>query len=228
MEKIMTCDKNTQHIQKMFDEISKYYDKMNNIISLGFHYLIKFLSIRKLNLKPRSMILDLCCGTGDFTQIISKYYPRTRVIGLDISEGMLKLAKAKNPAGVFMKGDCVNLPFENSEFDYVTMGFGLRNIEDRKKALSEIYRVLDNGGKFLQLDFGRHNFISRVFDFIVPLFAKIMGTNENHYKYLINSKNEFPEPDDLIREFEDAGFKYVTKCDYLFGVISMEIMEKRF
>ena len=99
------------------------------------------------------MILDLCCGTGDFTQIISKYYPRTRVIGLDISEGMLKLAKAKNPAGVFMKGDCVNLPFENSEFDYVTMGFGLRNIEDRKKALSEIYRVLDNGGKFLQLDF---------------------------------------------------------------------------
>ena len=68
----MTCDKNTQHIQKMFDEISKYYDKMNNIISFGFHYLIKFLSIRKLNLKPRSMILDLCCGTGDFTQIISK------------------------------------------------------------------------------------------------------------------------------------------------------------
>ena len=141
---------------------------------------------------------------------------------------MLKLAKAKNPAGVFMKGDCVNLPFENSEFDYVTMGFGLRNIEDRKKALSEIYRVLDNGGKFLQLDFGRHNFISRVFDFIVPLFAKIMDTNENHYKYLINSKNEFPETDDLIRECEDAGFKYVTKCDYLFGVISMQIMEKRF
>lgn len=228
MEKIMTCDKGTERIKKMFDEISKYYDKMNNIISLGCHYIIKYLAIRKLDLKPRSMILDLCCGTGDFTQIISKFYPRVKVIGLDISDEMLKLAKTKNPIGVFMKGDCTNLPFENAEFDYVTMGFGLRNIEDRKKTLSEIYRVLDNGGKFLQLDFGKHNFISRIFDFIVPLFAKITGANENHYKYLINSKNEFPEPDNLIREFEDAGFKYVARRDYLFGVISMQIMEKRF
>ena len=83
----------------MFDEISGYYDFMNNFISLGTHYLLKFLAIRELDIKPRTMILDLCCGTGDFTKIISKFYPRAKIIGLDFSEEMLKLAKRKIQTG---------------------------------------------------------------------------------------------------------------------------------
>ena len=84
-------------------------------------------------MKPRTIVLDLCCGTGDFSRIISKLYPRTRVIGLDFSSEMLKLAKSKNKNVVFMQGDCINLPFKNGEIDYITMGFGLRNIKDRQK-----------------------------------------------------------------------------------------------
>jgi len=226
MENIMTCDKNPEKIKNMFNEISSYYDRMNNFISFGTHYLLKFLAVKELHIKPRSMVLDLCCGTGDFSRIISKFYPRTHVIGLDFSEKMLKIAKTKNPKNVFMPGDCTNLPFESNEFDYITMGFGLRNIQNRQKAISEAYRVLNNGGKFLHLDFGYHNRVAEVFSIIVPAMAKFFGANSEHYKYLLESRNEFPLPDDLIKEFESAGFKYIKKSNYLFGAISMQIMQK--
>ncbi len=223
----MTCDKNPQKIQNMFDEISSYYDKMNNIISLGTHFIIKYFALKELDIKPRSVVLDLCCGTGDFTKIISKFYPRAKVIGLDFSEKMLKLAMKKNPHAVFMKGDCTDLPFEEEEeFNFITMGFGLRNIKDREKAISEIHRVLCRGGKFLQLDFGEHNKVSKIFNIIVPFFAKIIGVNSKHYDYLLSSKEEFPPPDNLIKEFENSGLKFVKRVDYLFGTISMQIMEK--
>lgn len=222
----MNTNKNPEKIKNMFDEISSYYDTMNNVISFGMHYLIKYFAIKELNIEPRTMILDLCCGTGDFTKIISKFYPRARVIGFDISEKMLKIAKQKNPIGVFMQGDCTELPFEDGEFDYITMGFGLRNIQNREKAIAEIYRTLKKGGKFLQLDFGEHNFFSKIFDILVPFEVKMLKKNPQNYKYLLESKNEFPEPDKLIQEFESHGFKYVKKCSFLFGTISAQIMRK--
>lgn len=222
----MQPDKNPQKIKNLFDEISTYYDKMNNLISLGTHYTVKYLAIKELDIKPRTITLDLCCGTGDFSRIISKLYPRTKVIGIDFSNEMLKLAKLKNKHGVFMQSDCTNLPFKNGEIDYITMGFGLRNIRDRQKAISEIYRVLTDGGKFLQLDFGYHNKISKIFNIIVPIFAKLCNTNPEHYHYLLNSKETFPEPNELIKEFEQQGFKLVKKCNYLFGTISAQIMQK--
>ena len=116
----MDIDKTPEKIQAMFDEISEYYDKMNNFISLGTHYIIKFLALKELAIQPRTMIIDLCCGTGDFTKIISNFYPRAKVIGLDFSNKMLKLAKSKNPNGVFIQSDCTNLPFAEGEFDYIT------------------------------------------------------------------------------------------------------------
>ena len=145
----MSVDKNPKKITKMFDEISSYYDKMNNLISLGTHCLIKKIALENLAIKPYSNILDLCCGTGDFTKIINKIAPKSKIIGLDSSVEMLKLAKIKNPQKVFMYGDCTNLPFKENEFDYITIGFGLRNVKNRQKAISEIYRTLKTDGKFI-------------------------------------------------------------------------------
>ncbi len=220
------CDKNPQKVKALFNEIAQYYDKTNNYISFFTHYIIKYLALKELNIKPRSMILDVCCGTGDFTQIINKFYPRVNIIGIDFSQNMIKLAKIKNPNGVFAVADCLNLPFKEREFNYVTASFGLRNIENRKQAISEIYRVLDFGGEFLHVDFGEHNKISKIFDFIVPIIAKISKINIQHYKYLIDTKNDFPQPDKLIEEFSELGFKFVKRKDYLFGAISIQIMEK--
>lgn len=222
----MSCDKDPKKIKEMFDEISPYYDQMNNKISLGTHYLIKILAIKKLGIKPRSTVLDVCCGTGDFSKIISKISPKTKVIGLDISENMLKLAKHKNPKMCFLKGDCTQLAFKDNEFDYITIGFGLRNIQNRSQALSEIYRTLKPDGKFLHLDFGNSKFIGKIFDILVPIIVKFSGKNSDNYKYLLQSKNEFPTPDELISEFETHGFKYISKQDYLFGIISAQIMKK--
>lgn len=223
----MKPDKNPQKIRKMFDEIAPYYNKMNNIISFGTHYIIKFLAIRELKIPPRSNILDLCCGTGDFSSIITTFYPRAKVIGLDFSEKMIKLAKNKNPKNIFIQGDSTNLPFKEGEFDIITMGFGLRNIENRSKALNEIYRVINNGGKFLHLDFGYHNYLSSIFNLIVPFLVKIFNKNSEMYNYLISSKNDFPEPEQLVKEFEKHGFKCIKICNYLFGTISAQIMQKQ-
>lgn len=222
----MSVDKNPEKITKMFDEISSYYDKMNNLISLGTHYFIKKIALKNLKIAPNSYILDLCCGTGDFTKIANEIAPKSMVIGLDNSVKMLKLAKIKNPKNVFMQGDCTNLPFKENEFDYITMGFGLRNIKNRQKAIIEIYRTLKNDGKFLHLDFGRHGFWSKCFDFVVVLMVKILKLNPKNYLYLLKSKDEYPEPNEIIEEFIKQGFKILKRKDFFFGLISFQILKK--
>jgi len=222
----MFPDKNPQKIQKMFNEISSYYDMMNNFISLGTHYIIKTLTVKKLDIQPNTITLDLFCGTGDFVKIISKLCPKTKVIGLDFSENMLKLAQQKNPNYAFIQADASQIPFKESEFDYITAGFGLRNVENRSKVLDEIYRTLKQNGKFLHLDFNSKSKISCIFNLIVKITTKICAKNSENYNYLLKSKNSFPSPDELIREFETHGFKLIKKYNYLFGIISAQIMEK--
>ena len=222
----MCIDKNPAKIKSLFNEISPYYDFINNIISLFTHYFIKIFALKNLKIKDNSKILDLACGTGDIVKIVSKYYPKTDIIGLDISDKMLEIAKKKNPKKNFVLGDIINLKYEENEFDYITIFFGLRNVENRTKAISEIYRVLKKDGLFLHLDFGEDNFLSKIFDFITPHLAKLFGKNKEHYKYLIESKNDFLKPDKLIEEFEKAGFKFEEKKYFLFKTISYQIMKK--
>ncbi len=219
------CDKDPEVIKQMFDKISSYYDGMNSFISFGLHKFIKYFSIKLLDIRPNAMILDLCCGTGDFTKIIRKYF-RARIIGLDVSEQMIKLAKIKNPKETFIVGDCTNLGFGDGEFDIITMGFGLRNVQNRKKALGEIFRVMKNDAEFLHLDFGYNNLAGKIFDIYAQFAAKILMKDEKSYKYLISSKNSYPNPEELIKEFEDAGFKLKCRRDFLFGALSAIVMKK--
>lgn len=219
------CDKNPQKIKNMFDSIASYYDRMNDLMSFYMHKRIKTTAVKMLNIKPKSFVLDLCCGTGDLCGIISHTGKKIRVIGMDNSLNMLKIAKSKYPELIFMEGDCTNLPF-NGEFDFVTISFGLRNIQNRELAISQIYKSLKVGGEFLHLDFGRHNFLSKIFEKIVLFLVKILKKDEKSYQYLLNSKNTYPEPKELIKEFEKAGFKFVKQKDFLFGAISAQVMKK--
>ena len=125
-------NKNPEKIKKLFNEISSYYDNMNNIISFGLHKVIKTSAIKLLDIKKNSIILDLCCGTGDITKIVNKYFKSSKVIGVDSSNKMLEKAKIKNPDNLFIEADCTCLPFKDNEFDYVVISFGLRNIENRE------------------------------------------------------------------------------------------------
>ena len=106
------------------------------------------------------------------------------------------------------------------------MAFGLRNIANPEKVLNEIYRVLKPGGEFLHLDFGRKNLLNGIFDIEAPLFAKMFYGNKSPYEYLVKSKRVFPEPDELIEDFEKCGFKFKKKKDFLCGAISVQIMKK--
>ena len=223
-----TVDKTPEAIHVMFNMISRKYDFMNNIMSFGTHYYVKYRSIKSLNIKPHDNIIDLCCGTGDLARIIKYFHPDACVTGIDFSEEMLKIAKTKNPKRKirYLQGDVTNLPYEDNSFDIVTMGFGLRNIANAEKAVEEAYRILKPQGSFLHLDFRNQNFLNKIYEKTTPILAKMFTENYFSYDYLIKSKQTFPSPDDLIKDFENKGFIFKKRNDYLFGVISAETMTK--
>ncbi len=215
-------NKSPHKIQKMFDNIAKNYDKLNDIISFGMQKRIKQKCINLLNINENEKLLDLCTGTGDLISLANV----KNSIGVDFSENMLAIAKIKHPEHKFIQADCTCLPFEDNSFDVITMGYGLRNIENREQALKEIYRVLKPNGEFLQLDFGNKNFAGKIFEILVPNLAKIMNADENAYKYLVESKQDFPEPKNLIKEIENYGFRIKTSEFFAFNAISCQIFTK--
>lgn len=221
-------DKSPETIHVMFNIISEKYDFMNNVTSFGTHNYVKYRSIQSLNIQANNNIIDLCCGTGDLARIIKQLHPDTCVTGIDISEKMLQIAKSKSSKGKiqYLQGDVTNLPYQDNTFDIVTMGFGLRNIQNAEKAVEEAYRILKPHGSFLHLDFGEANFLSKIYERTTPILAKIFTKNDFSYDYLIKSKQNFPPPKDLIKDFQSKGFKLKKRKDYLFGVISTQIMTK--
>jgi len=223
MEQVITNNIETNEI---FDEISGYYDKVNNLISFGMHKFIKNSAVKLLEIKPDSKCLDLCTGSGDILGLILKNQPNCEVIGVDKSDEMLKIASSKFKGGKYIQADCRNLPFNDNEFDYAAISFGLRNVVEYKKAISEIYRVLKQNGLLLHLDFGYHNFLNKLFDLFLIFLIKILKINSKGYKYLIKSKSIFPEPDELIKEFEKYGFSLVKQRNWFLGAISAQVMRK--
>jgi demethylmenaquinone methyltransferase/2-methoxy-6-polyprenyl-1,4-benzoquinol methylase len=217
---------NNINTKLLFDNISSQYDFVNDLISLKTHLLIKKCALNLLQIKSNTKILDVCSGSGDFTKIINQTYKdkHIQIIGCDFSKKMLDVAKEKNKNNSFVLADCTNLPFENEYFDYVIIGFGLRNIKNRKKSIQEMSRVLKKHGKLLHLDFGEHNIFSKIFDFLLLLIIKIFNINSQPYKYLIQSKKEFPIPKNLIKEFE--GLECTKIKYYLFKIISAQVFEK--
>ncbi len=218
-------DKKSETIKNMFDKISKNYDFTNNIISFFTHKKIKREAILNLNIKPYSKVLDLCTGTGDFAGIIKKINPNANVIGVDFSQNMINIAKSKHKNIEFYTQDAMNLNFEDNFFDYVVMGFGLRNTENYSKVLSEIYRILKKDGEFLHLDFNNGGIINKIYDSMVLLFSNFLK-EKSAYKYLINSKKFFYSGLKLLNLFKSCGFKTVLKKSAAFNVISYQILKK--
>lgn len=219
-------DKSPEAIQTMFNMIAQKYDMINNIMSFGTQMRIKSACIKSLDIKPHANVLDLCSGTGDLAGLIKKIQPDACVTGIDFSINMIDIAKDKHPTVRFLQGDATSLPYEDNTFDIVTMGFGLRNIQNAEKAVEEIYRILKPNGKFLHLDFGEKNIVSKIYDKITPLIVSRFTDNTPAYSYLIKSRQIFPTPAELIKDFESKGFKLYKREDYLLGVISSQIMVK--
>lgn len=219
-------DKSPERIKKLFNYIAPHYDQNNDIISLLMHRIIKFDVIRRLpELRTHAKILDLCCGTGDITNLLQKKYHDALITGVDFSEEMLKIARKKNKKLKFEEADCSILPYANNSFDLVTICFGLRNTPDYDKVLSEINRVLKPNGIFVHLDFGNASpTADKIFHNIVELVAQLQ--EDDSYIYLMESKHDFPPVEELIKLFARNGLKLTERKDYLQGIISAQYCQK--
>lgn len=227
-----------EKVHNVFQNISDKYDQMNSIISFNRHLAWRKDVMRQMNVQKGAEALDVCTGTGDWAFSLAKEVGQEgRVIGLDFSENMLEVAKEKQAeqkaANVtFIHGDAMDLPFEDETFDYVTIGFGLRNVPDYEQVLREMHRVLKPGGIAVCLETSQPTLIGYrqlyyfYFRFIMPLFGKVFAKSYDEYAWLHESAREFPDKEQLKQLFLHVGFTSVQIKGYSGGVAAMHLATK--
>lgn len=226
-----------QHVHEVFETISENYDKMNSVISFSLHVKWRNDTMKKMAVKPGSKCLDVCCGTGDWTVALANAVGENgEVKGLDFSKNMLKVAEQKiksYPQVQLIHGNAMELPFEDNVFDYVTIGFGLRNVPDYMQVLREMNRVLKPGGMAVCLETSQpeipvyRQLFRFYFRFIMPLFGKIFAKSYKEYSWLQQSAKDFPGMKKLKQMFEQAGFQKVTYKGYSGGACAVHIGFKK-
>ncbi|MFQ3213214.1 MAG: demethylmenaquinone methyltransferase/2-methoxy-6-polyprenyl-1,4-benzoquinol methylase [Marivirga sp.] len=225
-------DSKKQQVADMFDSISPKYDFLNHFLSLGIDIRWRKKAIKLLRDIQPKLILDIATGTGDFAIESLKLNP-DKVIGVDISEGMLsvgrkKLTKRKlNDKITLQSGDSENLPFEDNMFDAIIVAFGVRNFENLEKGMAEMHRVLRPGGKVVVLEFSKpksfpfkqlYNFY---FNTILPTIGKTVSKDNAAYTYLPESVKSFPDGKDFTNILDKLGFNNTVCKPLTLGVSSI-------
>lgn len=221
-----------EKIARMFDTIAGDYDLLNHILSLDIDRRWRREALRQIIDPDRSQeILDVACGTGDFTLAIARTAcPRSHVTGIDISEGMLSRAREK--AGKTGFGDRITLEagdgealrFGDGTFDVVTVAFGVRNFEDRKRGLREMRRVLKPEGKLVVLELSRPaNPVLRwcyglYLRHCMPWIGGLMSGDKSAYRYLTASVERFPMPREFKATLKACGFRQIRQKPLSFGI----------
>jgi demethylmenaquinone methyltransferase/2-methoxy-6-polyprenyl-1,4-benzoquinol methylase len=224
-------------VEEMFDSISHRYDFLNHLLSLNIDKVWRKKAIKLLKPFQPKTILDIATGTGDFAIAAKRLNPE-KVVGVDLSEGMLEKGREKlkrkglDPLIQLQKGDSENLPFEDDSFDAAIVAFGVRNFENLEKGLAEINRVLKPGGVFIVLEFSQprkapfKQLYFFYFDRILPLLGRAVSKDNRAYTYLPESVREFPDGDSFISFLEKSDF---DKCRWLpqtFGIASIYEAQK--
>ncbi len=224
-----------EKIKSLFDNIAPDYDKLNHILSLNIDKGWRRKAVKEIadSAKPL-IVLDVACGTGDFTiEIARKAAEGSSIIGIDLSEGMMKVGREKlKAAGIdatLEYGDCEALTYPGSSFDRVSVGFGVRNFEHLEIGLKEMYRVLKPGGKLVILELSvPSNPVIRwcyklYFLKILPAIGGWVSGNRGAYKYLPASVLHFPAPDKFIPMLKEAGFGDVRHKAFTLGICRMYV-----
>jgi len=228
-----------EKIREMFDSIAPSYDRLNHVMSLGVDRLWRRKAVRELVTGQPQCLLDVACGTGDSTVALArKSADGSRVTGVDISEGMMALVRRKAiDKGVDWKidletGDGEALRFADGTFDGLTCQFGIRNFEHKEKGLSEMVRVLRDGGKavILELSVPENRTLRRLYDLyflhVMPWIGGLVSGDKAAYKYLPASVHAFPSPERFCGMMQDAGFRRVCTRALTWGLCRMYIGEK--
>jgi demethylmenaquinone methyltransferase/2-methoxy-6-polyprenyl-1,4-benzoquinol methylase len=222
-----------EQVADMFNNISKTYDFLNHFMSLGIDIIWRKKAINELKKDQPKLILDVATGTGDFAFEALSILNPDKIVGVDISQGMLDIAKqkiAKRNLGHKFEvklGDSEKLPFEAGEFDAVTVAYGVRNFENLEMGMADINRVLKPGGKAVVLEFSKpkvfpvKQLYKFYFNYITPGIGKLFSKDSRAYSYLPESVAAFPDGADFIAVMDKVGFKH-TKCRPLaFGICSI-------
>lgn len=228
----------SEKVHSVFENISEKYDKMNSIISFNRHQSWRKDVMKRMDVKEGAEALDVCTGTGDWAlSLASEVGADGNVIGLDFSENMLEVAKDKLDESSydhvsFIHGDAMELPFMDNSFDYVTIGFGLRNVPDYEQVLREMYRVIKPGGIAVCLETSQPTLIGYrqlyyfYFRFIMPFFGKLFAKSYDEYAWLHESARDFPNKHELKKLFLKVGFQNVEMKSYSGGVAAMHLARK--
>ena len=221
-----------EQVAQMFNNISENYDDLNRVISLGIDVSWRKKVVKLVGANNPKQILDIASGTGDLAIMMASLNP-DKIVGLDISEGMLnvgkqKVAKANLSHMIDMVvGDSENIPFEDNTFDAITVSFGVRNFENLDKGLTEILRVLKPGGKFVVLETSNptkfpfkqgYKFYT---NFILPVIGKLFSKDKVAYSYLSESANSFPFGEAFNNILQKNGFNNAECLPVTFGVASI-------
>jgi demethylmenaquinone methyltransferase/2-methoxy-6-polyprenyl-1,4-benzoquinol methylase len=226
-----------EQVAAMFDSISPKYDLLNHVLSLGIDIYWRKKAIRLLKKQKPRLILDIATGTGDFAIEALAAKPE-KVIGVDISEGMLaigreKIKKLKLEDKIELHtGDSEKLRFDNNYFDAVIVSFGVRNFENLLKGLTDMNRVLKPGGTCIVLEFSKPSAFpfKQIYNFyfkhILPFVGKAISKDNAAYHYLPESVQAFPDGKDFLNIFEKAGFQSTQCIPLTFGISSIYIGKK--
>jgi len=224
-------------ISKKFDKIASKYDITNKIISFGCDIIWRKRLINLLEINEKTKMIDLACGTGDIPIQIVKRHKNIKIIGADLSDGMLEIAKKKCAnAGLekrisWVKTDIQDMQFEDSSFDIATMVFGLRNLPDMKKGISEISRILKPTGKAFIMEFSLpenkimrslHIFYLR---YIIPFLGSLVTGDKKMYQYLAKTIENFPPPESVCKTMRNY-FSDISVKRLFAGMVTIYMIKK--
>lgn len=221
-----------EQISEMFDNVSTNYDLLNRLMTFGIDIKWRKKVVRIVKETNPETILDIATGTGDFAIMLAGIKPK-KIVGLDLSKGMLEIGKKKvaekklDNLIEMVLGDSENLPFEDNSFDAITVGFGVRNFENLDKGLQEIRRVLKPNGIFVVLETSQpEKFpVKQVFNFyskyIIPTVGKLLSKDKSAYNYLPESAAFFPYGKKFNNILQKNGFNSTTNKPLTFGVASI-------
>jgi demethylmenaquinone methyltransferase/2-methoxy-6-polyprenyl-1,4-benzoquinol methylase len=223
-------------VAEVFSSVAKNYDIMNDVMSGGLHRLWKKIAISHAGIRAGDKILDIASGTGDlakqFSKLASNHNTKGEVWMTDINADMLAEGKKRLLDQGIILPTCVcnaeNLPFEDNYFNLVSVSFGLRNMTNKDKALSEMYRVLKPGGKVMVLEFSKiHQSITKLYDWysfnLLPFMGKLIAKDEESYRYLAESIRMHPDQENLKTIMEQAGFNKVVYHNMTAGIVALHI-----